>query len=380
MTPSASDLSHRVEHGLRMTTPLADRERRESSGAYGNGERRDSSYSIQEEPISFSSRRESFADNELPALGQPRTDRRRTQSFVEESDNTEGVGMLRTPQEVVTAGITNEPEIFTLFSMRGRSAIVTGGARGLGITLAAALVEAGADVYCVDILPEPSQEEWKALQHKAASQKVRVQYRQMDITSEEQTMAVFSAINEEVQANATGGRIKLVRAVLACAATQQEVPAIDYPVQDFERMMRINVTGTMITCQAAARVFRTHGRPSTITVIGSMSGRVANRGIECAAYNSTKAAVNQLVRNLACEWAQYKIRVNSISPGYIHTAMLNSLLKVNPSLLGKMQDGNPLHRVAKPHEFKGIAVYLASDASSFATGSDFLIDGGHCAW
>ena len=62
------------------------------------------------------------------------------------------------------------------------------------------------------------------------------------------------------------------------------------------------------------------------------------------------------------------------------TAMLNSLLRVNPTLLGKMQDGNPMRRVAKPHEFKGIAVYLASDASSFATGSDFLIDGGHCAW
>ncbi|KDN52040.1 oxidoreductase [Tilletiaria anomala UBC 951] len=288
--------------------------------------------------------------------------------------------MLRTPQEVVTSGISNEPEIFTLFSMRGRSAIVTGGARGLGITLASALVEAGADVYCCDILPEPSPEEWKALQNKAANLKVRVQYRQMDITNAEQTADVFASIEEEIQHNASEGKIKLLRAVIACAATQQEVPAIDYLVEDFERMMRINVTGTFITCQAAARNMSRHGKGGSIVVIGSMSGRVANRGIACSAYNATKAAVNQLTRNLACEWAADKIRVNSISPGYIHTAMLNSLLKANPQLLGLMQSGNPMHRVAKPHEFKGAAVFLASDASSFTTGTDLLIDGGHCAW
>ena len=257
---------------------------------------------------------------------------------------------------------------------------VTGAGRGLGITMAAALVEAGADVYCLDILPEPSPEEWKALQNKASQQKVRVQYRNMDITNADQTAQVFESIEQEIQDNARDGRIKLLRVVIACAATQQEIPALDYPVQDFERMMRINVTGTFLTCQAAARSMRKHGKGGSIVVIASMSGRVANRGIFCTPYNATKAAVAQLTRNLACEWAQDKIRVNSISPGYIHTAMLNSLLRENPQLLGAMQSGNPMHRIAKPHEFKGTAVYLASDASSFATGADFLIDGGHCAW
>ena len=225
---------------------------------------------------------------------------------------------------------------------------VTGAARGLGIVLASALVEAGADVYCCDILPEPSVDEWKALQIKAGQQKVKVQYRQLDITNAQQTEQVFTSIEEEIQNNAADGKIKLLRAVFANAATQQETPAIEYPQEDFAKMMRINVEGTFVTCQAAARSMARHGKGGSIVVTGSMSGRVANRGIACSAYNATKAAVTQLVRNLACEWAPYKIRVNTIAPGYIHTAMLNSLLKANPNLMGMMQSGNPMGRIAKP--------------------------------
>ncbi len=257
---------------------------------------------------------------------------------------------------------------------------VTGAARGLGIVLASALVEAGADVYCCDILDEPSADEWKVLQHKASQQKVKVQYHQMDITNAEQTAQVFDNIEQEIQNNATDGKIKLLRAVIANAATQQEIPAIDYPQADFAKMMRINVEGTFLTCQAAARSMKKHGRGGAIMITASMSARIANRGLICAAYNTSKAAVAQLTRNLAMEWAEYNIRVNSLSPGYIHTAMLNSLIRVNPSIVGIMQNTNPMGRIAKPFEFKGAAVYLCSDASSFATGMDLLVDGGHCAW
>lgn len=244
------------------------------------------------------------------------------------------------------------------------------------------MAEAGADVYCVDILEKPSADEWKALSDKAAHLGVKVAYKQMDITHSTQVAEVFGAIEEEIEADAVANDKppKYLRVVLACAATQQEVPAFDYPHEDFDKMQRINVTGTFITCQTAARIMARHGKSSSIMCIASMSGRVANRGVYSCAYNASKAAVAQLVRNLACEWGPYKIRINSVSPGYVGTAMLNQLITTNPSMLGNMTGGNPLGRIGRPHEFKGVAVFLASEASSFCTGSDIVIDGGHTAW
>lgn len=244
------------------------------------------------------------------------------------------------------------------------------------------MAEAGADVYCVDILEEPSEGEWKALSDKASKLGVKVAYRQMDITNSDQVAQVLNGIEEEIENDAAANNKapKYLRVLLACAATQQEVPAFDYPHEDFDKMQRVNITGTFITCQTAARIMARHGKSSSIMCIASMSGKVANRGVYSVAYNASKAGVAQLVRNLACEWGPHKIRVNSVSPGYVGTAMLNQLITTNPSILGNMTGGNPLGRIGRPHEFKGVAVFLASEASSFCTGSDIVIDGGHTAW
>jgi NAD(P)-dependent dehydrogenase (short-subunit alcohol dehydrogenase family) len=95
-----------------------------------------------------------------------------------------------------------------------------------------------------------------------------------------------------------------------------------------------------------------------------------------AAYNASKAACHQLCRSTAVEWGEYNIRVNTISPGYIRTAMTNLLLQDKPELLTRWENDNPMKRIAWPSELKGPAVYLLSKASSFVTGSDIRVDGG----
>jgi len=98
------------------------------------------------------------------------------------------------------------------------------------------------------------------------------------------------------------------------------------------------------------------------------------------AYNASKAAVLQLGRNLAAEWGQHSIRVNTISPGYIVTDMVEALFVSHPERRLEWAGHNMLGRLSSPNEYRGAAVFLLSDASSFMTGSDLRIDGGHCAW
>lgn len=111
-----------------------------------------------------------------------------------------------------------------------------------------------------------------------------------------------------------------------------------------------------------------------------MSGTVANRGLVCAAYNSSKAAVIQLGRNLAAEWGVNGIRVNTISPGYCETAMVEKLFETHPERRTEWASHNMLGRVSKPEDYRSVAVFLMGDGSRFMTGSDVRIDGGHCAW
>lgn len=175
-------------------------------------------------------------------------------------------------------------------------------------------------------------------------------------------------------------------------------------------MFEINVTGVFMTAQAVARHMIASGKGGSIVLIGSMSGSVANRvsrhlssntsflslphpltstilnsdlppqGLICPAYNASKAAVLQLTRNLASEWGTHHIRVNSLSPGYIVTQMVTELFERFPERETDWPSQNMLGRLSSPEEYRGAAVFLISDASSFMTGSDLRMDGGHAAW
>ncbi|GIK03493.1 hypothetical protein Aspvir_007565 [Aspergillus viridinutans] len=257
------------------------------------------------------------------------------------------------------------------FSLAGKVVLVSGAARGLGLTQAEALLEAGAKVYGLDRLEEPSSEFFEIQKRAKDELGTELHYRRIDVRDTELlTSAVEQIANVE-------GRMD---GLIAAAGIQQETPALEYTAKDANTMFEVNVTGVFMTAQAVAKQMIRFGNGGSIALIASMSGTVANRGLICPAYNASKAAVIQLGRNLAMEWGQYGIRVNTISPGYIVTKMVEDLFIQFPERRDEWPKHNMLGRLSNPNEYRGAAVFLLSDASSFMTGSDLRIDGGHCAW
>ncbi|KAJ0417927.1 hypothetical protein BJY00DRAFT_325314 [Aspergillus carlsbadensis] len=262
----------------------------------------------------------------------------------------------------------------SLFTLSRRTIAITGGGRGLGITLAAAVLEAGGDVACLDLLPVPSAEEWVGIQKLAAAQGLQATYTQCDITDEVATQAAL----ENIAAVGLERGMPL-RGAITCAGIQQMVPALEYPVDMWRKMLDVNVVGTFIPAKHCARIFKEQGTPGSIVMIASMSGQIANRGLTCTAYNSSKAAVHQMCRSVAQEWGQYGIRVNTLSAGYIRTAMTDALLVAKPEVEETWMRGALLNRLGVPDDFKAPTVYMLADGSGFMTGADLRVDGGHCA-
>lgn len=269
--------------------------------------------------------------------------------------------------------MTTSSHLLAEFSLKDRVILVSGGARGVGLTQAEALLEAGAIVHALDRLPEPPADgDFVRVASRATSELgTRLSYHRVDVRDQKALGEIVGAIAEKE------GRID---GLIAAAGIQQETPALEYTAEDSDRMMGVNVTGVFMTAQAVAREMIKRKLKGSLVLIGSMSGTVANRGLICPAYNASKAAVLQLARNLAAEWGVHGIRVNTISPGYIVTAMTDGLFEAVPERRTEWPDANMLKRLSTPNEYRGAAVFLLSDASSFMTGADLRIDGGHCAW
>ena len=237
----------------------------------------------------------------------------------------------------------------------GKKAFVTGGARGIGKSIATALCEAGADVAIVDVDIDEAQRTAAALAEATGRKTLAVK---ADVTDPGQVDAMIEAVL------AAFGRID---AAFCNAGICMNIPAEEKKVID------INLTGVFLTAQAAGRVMLRQGGGSIVNT-ASMSGHIVNVPQPQCSYNASKAGVIQLTKSLAVEWAMKGVRVNCISPGYIGTELtLNS-----PSLKPLIEQWNhmaPLSRMGRPDELQAIAVYLAGDTSAFTTGSDFVIDG-----
>ncbi|KAJ5863180.1 hypothetical protein N7455_007248 [Penicillium solitum] len=256
------------------------------------------------------------------------------------------------------------------FSLAGKVILVSGAGRGLGLALAEALLEAGAEVYALDYLREPAPEFIEIQQHSKAY-RAELQYRCVDVRDTD----MLNTIVEDI-----ANHERRIDGLIAAAAIQQETSALEYSAKDTNALLEVNVTGVFMTAQAVARQMIRFGNGGSIVIVASMSGTVVNRDLICPVYNASKAAVIQLARNLAAEWGQYNIRVNTLSPGYILTTMLEMLFVEYPERREQFGKENMLGRLSHPREYRGAAVFLLSNASSFMTGSDLRIDGGHAAW
>lgn len=262
----------------------------------------------------------------------------------------------------------------SLFALSGQTIVVTGGGRGLGVTLALGVLESGGHVACLDILAEPSPAEWQQVQATAKKSGLTATYDRCDITNEPEMAEKLRSIAADAKARGAD-----FAGIVACAGIQQSTPAVDYPVEDFNRMLNVNVTGTFITAKHASRIFIENNTKGSIVLIASMSGKIANRGLQCTAYNTSKSAVHQLCRSMAQEIGQHGIRINTLSPGYIRTAMTDALLQAQPEVEKTWMAGALLGRLGAPEDFKAPTIFLLAPGSSWVTGSDLVVDGGHMA-
>jgi NAD(P)-dependent dehydrogenase (short-subunit alcohol dehydrogenase family) len=226
-------------------------------------------------------------------------------------------------------------------------------------------------VHCLDRQEKPDAGWLEAQSRIAPDWGGSLSYRQVDVCNTQNLNEVVEQIADE-----TNG----LHGVIAAAGIQQITPALDYTAEDAQKMLAINYTGVFMTATAAARQMRKHGCRGSICMIASMSGLVANKGLLSPVYNSSKAGVIQLARSLAMEWSNEGIRVNCLSPGHILTPMVRQNFRDDPGLEEVWRRENMMGRLAETREFRGAALFLLSNASTFMTGSNLVIDGGHTAW
>jgi NAD(P)-dependent dehydrogenase (short-subunit alcohol dehydrogenase family) len=260
------------------------------------------------------------------------------------------------------------------FDLHGRSALVTGGGSGLGLACAEALAEAGAAVTLAGTTLEKLERE--ALRLRGMGCKARAW--RLDIAEEGQVRAAFDAHAEAyggLDAAFANAGVGVGHGYISPQGGRDPQGEIDsFDLADWDRHMAVNLNGAMYTIRHAARIMRAAGKPGSIVATTSTASTI-NVPIVATAYMAAKAAVRHLVRNVALELATYAIRVNAISPGAFVTNIGGGILR-NPAVQEIWNKTVPMGRMGQPQQIKGLALYLASDASNFMTGQELIIDGG----
>ncbi len=251
-------------------------------------------------------------------------------------------------------------DVFDRFRLDGRVAVVTGGTRGLGKGFAAALGSAGAAV----VLVGRDAETGERVRDELEADGVRSRFVGADITVAEDVDRVLAE-----SLDAFGAVDILVNNAGACV----HAPALEVTDEDWRAVMDVNVDALWRCSRAFGRHFVDRGTGTMIN-IGSMSGMIVNRPQWQPAYNVSKAAVHHLTRSLAAEWAPYGVRVNALAPGYIKTDMSPV---DDPKFHRHWIEDTPMQRYGTVEELAPAVVFLASEASSFVTGSVLVADGGY---
>jgi NAD(P)-dependent dehydrogenase (short-subunit alcohol dehydrogenase family) len=243
----------------------------------------------------------------------------------------------------------------------GKKIFVTGGARGIGKSVAIAFAEAGADLAIVDVDIETAQQTAREIKEIHGVQTIAIK---ADVTKPEDVNHMIETFLKEF------GTLDVA---FCNAGICINAPAEEMTYEQWTKNLNINLTGVFLTAQAAGKVMLKQGHGSIINT-ASMSAHIVNVPQPQCAYNASKAGVIQLTKSLAIEWAQRGVRVNCISPGYMATDLVKSSALLKP-LVKQWNAMAPMGRMGNPEELQSICVYLAGDTSSFTTGSDFIVDG-----
>ncbi len=262
-----------------------------------------------------------------------------------------------------------------LFGLKGKTAIVTGGGKGIGQVCALGLAKAGAEVV---IVCRSGADETVKLIEEAGG---KAYFVRCDVTDEKN---VDEAVSEIISRS---GKIDILfnnagacyhkKAILLEGEELKGLNDGEATIDEWRDILNVNLTGEYIMSVAVARTMIENGIKGSIINMASMSGTIVNIPQCQASYNASKAAVIHMTKSLAIEWADYGIRVNSLSPGYVATPMSQPPF-VHQELLDAWAPLFPLHRMATPEELVPAILYLASPAAGYTTGSDLIVDGGYC--
>ena len=258
--------------------------------------------------------------------------------------------------------------LFDRFRLHGKRLFITGGSRGLGRAMALACAEAGADCILVGrdgVSLERAADEVRALGRQAISL-------QADVSSPEQceaachrALAEFGPI--DILINNAGGR-------------RQNIPTEEMPLPIWRELIDLNLTSTFVCTKLIGGAMVARGKGGRIINIASINALVAGRKIAGRHYETAKAAVVQFTRAVAADWAPHGITANAILPGGFMTEANQRWKQIHPEVIETFQQQIPMGRYGDPDELGPLAVYLASDASSYMTGAALVIDGGYTLW
>ena len=261
-----------------------------------------------------------------------------------------------------------ERSILDRFALGGKTALITGGGSGIGRSFCHALGEAGAKVAVVDIDTEAADGVVAELEIKG----IEAMAIRTDVTSESEVAAMVDRVASEwgeLSVGVNNAGIGLWR------------DSVEMSLVEWRRVLDINLNAVYLCAREEAKLM-SRSRYGKIINTASMSGHIVNTPQNQAAYNASKAGVIHLTKSLAAEWAEIGIRVNSISPGYTKTPLVEQMLETpeGQSILPQWLEKIPMGRMAIPEDLQGAAVFLAAEVSDYMTGSDLLVDGGYCAW